>query len=392
MSNVFILDGETKSALAAVRALGTAGHQVVVGAETKSAMALYSKYATATFVYPSPKTNQEDFIDCIEKEVTQYTGESLLALFSDATYLTVARHRELFSKYFQLRLPTPTAVETAFSKEHTYLLAEEMGIPVIQEFAYDNVSSYPVVVKPRHSVSWETGQGVFGSAEFAFSADEYKALYEQIKQVTGEEPIVQECIFGGEYGFEVMCQDGEIVQSFVHKRIRSLSPRGGASTVKETCSDEQLVSEMTQHSTALVKRLSWTGPMMVEFKYDEKQQALKLMEINGRFWGSLPLAVAAGVDFPNGYVAVARGEALPEAALHLAANVRTQHFLGDVQWLLRVFFAQDRLRSKLYPNRLRALLAFLYDSFFTTGDVFSWSDPAPTIAEFINVLEKKLWR
>ena len=37
---------------------------------------------------------------------------------------------------------------------------------------------------------------------------------------------------------------------------------------------------------------------MVEFKLDARDGVAKLMEINGRFWGSLQLAVDAGVDFP----------------------------------------------------------------------------------------------
>ena len=38
---------------------------------------------------------------------------------------------------------------------------------------------------------------------------------------------------------------------------------------------------------------------MVEFKHDERDGVPKLMEINGRFWGSLQLAIDAGVDFPR---------------------------------------------------------------------------------------------
>ena len=37
---------------------------------------------------------------------------------------------------------------------------------------------------------------------------------------------------------------------------------------------------------------------MVEFKLDTKDGGPKLMEVNGRSWGSLPLSIVAGVDFP----------------------------------------------------------------------------------------------
>ena len=38
---------------------------------------------------------------------------------------------------------------------------------------------------------------------------------------------------------------------------------------------------------------------MVEFKKDTRTGEYVLMEINPKFWGSLDLAIAAGVDFPG---------------------------------------------------------------------------------------------
>ena len=38
---------------------------------------------------------------------------------------------------------------------------------------------------------------------------------------------------------------------------------------------------------------------MVEFKKDNRDSEFKLMEINPKFWGSLDLAIASGVNFPH---------------------------------------------------------------------------------------------
>ncbi len=45
--------------------------------------------------------------------------------------------------------------------------------------------------------------------------------------------------------------------------------------------------------------LDWTGVAMVEFKLDARDGVAKLMEINGRFWGSLQLADRRGRRFPG---------------------------------------------------------------------------------------------
>ena len=50
----------------------------------------------------------------------------------------------------------------------------------------------------------------------------------------------------------------------------------------------------------LLDELNWHGVAMVEFKVTEDGTPY-LMEINTRFWGSLQLAIDAGVDFPYNY-------------------------------------------------------------------------------------------
>ena len=59
-----------------------------------------------------------------------------------------------------------------------------------------------------------------------------------------------------------------------------------------------LTPELLDASVRLLKVLDYTGVAMVEFKVDPKTGHWALIEVNGRFWGSLPLALAAGADFP----------------------------------------------------------------------------------------------
>jgi predicted ATP-grasp superfamily ATP-dependent carboligase len=55
---------------------------------------------------------------------------------------------------------------------------------------------------------------------------------------------------------------------------------------------------MVEAARKLLAAAEWQGIAMVEFKRDIRDGRAKLMEINGRFWGSLQLAIASGVDFP----------------------------------------------------------------------------------------------
>ena len=48
----------------------------------------------------------------------------------------------------------------------------------------------------------------------------------------------------------------------------------------------------------LLEALRWHGPAQVEFKIDSRNGTARLMEVNGRFWGTLDLSIQAGMNFP----------------------------------------------------------------------------------------------
>jgi carbamoylphosphate synthase large subunit len=284
-------------------------------------------------------------------------------------------------------LPSLKSFQTASDKGSTYTLALELSIPTIETFSEENFGKvvYPAVVKNRHSIVWKDKESISGSATFVFSKQELDATYARIKKETAEAPLVQTFIRGEEYGVTMVCETGLLLATSVHKRIRSLSPRGGAAVVKETAKETAEVSLMRAYAHALVKKLEWHGPVMVEFKIDDESGRVLLMEINGRFVGSLPLAVKAGLDFPVMVYQLGMGNTvakMPEA--FLPPYVRTRHFLGDCKWLLSVFFKNDPLRSFLYPSRWRALWDFKKEIFISRGDIFAWNDLKPSIMEYVD--------
>jgi predicted ATP-grasp superfamily ATP-dependent carboligase len=120
----------------------------------------------------------------------------------------------------------------------------------------------------------------------------------------------------------------------------------------------------------LMKRLRWHGVAMVEIKLDADDGRPKLMEVNGRFWGSLPLSVAAGVDFPYMlHEMITKGDVAP--AFDYRLGVKSRWLIpGDALW----FLASLRSRS----DKVRVAREFLH----TRGiydDVLAVSDPLPTL-------------
>lgn len=397
MQPAIILDGQLKSALSAVRSLGKAGISVSVGAERETGMALHSRYTKTRFVYPSPYTHQEDFIACVKAEAIRLGEKPVVFAFSDATYLSLYAKREELAEHVTLIFPDTKSVEIAFDKAATYSLARVSGIPTITTYTPETKEevtrlgetlSYPCVIKTRRSVTWKDTVGIFGSASFVKNAHELVRKFSDLKEKLGESPLIQDLLLGEEYGVEMLAHEGMPYALVTHHRIRSLSPTGGASVLKETLHAGELKSTLETYAQKLVEKLAWSGPIMVEFKVDSDSREPYLMEINGRFWGSLPLSVTAGVDMPLLYYKQAKEDVVPKEVVTAQEGIITNHFLGDVRHLLRVLFARDHMRTLLYPKRLTALREFCMLPLGTKPDVWSFADPKPSLMEFIDVISR----
>ncbi|MFZ2253452.1 MAG: ATP-grasp domain-containing protein [Minisyncoccia bacterium] len=398
--SAIILDGQLKSALAAVRSLGRAGISVSVGAVRETGMALHSRHASAWFVYPSPYTDQEGFIREVKKEAKRLGDKPVVYAFSDATYLSLYSHRKDLCEYMTLIFPDEKSVEIAYDKAATYSLARVSGVPTMSTYtpeSYEEIVrlsetlTYPAVLKTRRSVTWKDGVGIFGSASFVQDKEDLKNNFQELKEKLGEAPLVQDFLLGEEYGVEMLAQNGEVYARVSHHRMRSLSPTGGASVLKETLRESDLKNTMETYAAKLAKVLAWSGPIMVEFKVDSDTREPRLMEINGRFWGSLPLSVSAGVDMPYLYFIQATKGTVPSSMAVAYEGVITNHFLGDVMHLVRVLVKIDPMRKFLYPTRVHAIRDFCILPVGTKADVFAFQDPKPALFEVIDAL-KKIWK
>ena len=86
----------------------------------------------------------------------------------------------------------------------------------------------------------------------------------------------------------------------------------------------------------------------------------KLMEINGRFWGSLQLAIDAGVNFPSILVKIAAGEDIAPV-MSYKTGTKTRWLWGDIDALLARLLKRDKSLNlpKDYPGRLKCALDFI---------------------------------
>lgn len=127
---------------------------------------------------------------------------------------------------------------------------------------------------------------------------------------------------------------------------------------------------------------------MVEYKRDLRTGRTVLMEVNGRFWGSLQLAIDSGVDFPRLLLACADGDG-PSAPAPYTTGVRNRWWWGDVDHtIMRLWRSRRALHLPSdAPGRLGAIRAFLGES--GRNEVLRASDFGPAAWETINWLLRR---
>lgn len=373
MNKVLILDGMWNKSLAAVRSFGRKGFDVTAGERTRLATALFSRYCNKKFIYPSPSEKQEEFLKCLENELIRRDYDMIFPMeFSTQILLTDAINRQKLERY--IRIPFADADLAIKVNDKAFLMqyAVEDGINVPKTYFVDgrdhiaeivNEIEYPVLIKPRDSSG---SRGII----YVKSKDELVSSYLKVHEHYPF-PIVQEYIpTGGDaYGVGLLLNfKSEVRTAFVYKRIREYPVSGGPSTLRESVKREDL----QEIAGSLLKSLRWTGIAHVEFKIDPRDGKPKLLEVNPRFWGSLELAIEAGVDFPYLLYKVAMdGDIEPVKEYNIGVKCR---------WLI----PGDLLHFIKNPERFRLKPNFL--NFRIKDDIISLHDPLPTLGRVLSGL------
>ena len=187
-------------------------------------------------------------------------------------------------------------------------------------------------------------------------AEELIRLYSEVDYLQ-QPSLIQRRVEGDGQGLFALMDRGKPVVLFAHRRLREKPPSGGVSVLRESIA---LPQPMTEYALRLLQHASWHGVAMVEFKVDRQTGIPLLMEVNGRFWGSLQLAIDAGLNFPYLLYRMATGEELQLPANGYRTGVKSRWLLGDLDHLLlRLFKSDAELSLPLNsPTKLQTLLDF----------------------------------
>jgi len=352
---VCILDANQRSALAAVRSLGKRALRVIAADDRQPTLAGSSRYCAHSFVYPSPHTDPLPFIKALGEELAGY-GSPVVLPMTDVTTLLLARFGHMLPS---VRIPIASldALETLNDKWELHQPATKLNLPVPKTRRLDPTAllagatdlPFPFVLKPARSQSWMGSAWVRGSVHYISAPADIAKAFSLDPRLSRIPYLVQEYIPGHGEGVFALFDRGNAVTFFAHKRLREKPPTGGISVLSESV---PLDPHLLNVSKLLLGSVPYHGVAMVEFKV-RPDGAPFLIEVNPRFWGSLQLAIDAGVDFPWLLYQVASGARI-DAPQEYGTAVRCRWILGDLDSLYLTLRSEAPVDSKL-----RAVLAFL---------------------------------
>ena len=301
---VAVVFGLYETGLGVIRSLGQQGVRVV-GIDYKKDIGWYSRYVQP-LKCPDPLLKEPEFLDWMD---ATFSGWKLkpAAFFTSDDFLTAcSRNREVLSNYLIFNLSNHNLIECISDKWCQYKIAAKAGVdlpatwPVSRASDLETLSPdfvFPGFIKARDVNSWRRvmGGGVKGVSVQDYGDLREKLLYMIRKKVP---VILQEIVAGPDTNHCKYCSytnlDGQIIAEFTLRKIRQFPVRFGIGSAVESFYDQRLLRE----GRRLFSGIGFKGIGSAEFKYDDRDGKLKLIELNPRYWQQNYLSTVCDMNFP----------------------------------------------------------------------------------------------
>ena len=395
---IIVLGTETPIGLAIIRDLGEHGYVTIGIGRKNTALSSYSRHCHHHVIR---QESEADVVAQILDLAETYQAKCLLAI-SENDLLMLNKYRYELETKITLLIPMPDQLSQVLDKSTCQDHARASGITVPETWHFSSLSearkeapdlSYPVVLKWSDPNSVMAQLDAIGlqplKAEYAHDAEDLLVRLGRFDKA-GVFPMVQSYCPGHGLGQMFLVKGGDVVMEFQHERLHEWPPEGGVSSL---CRSVPLSEhgDARARSRALLRRLRWTGVAMVEYRYDPETQQYHFMEINGRFWGSLPLALAAGVPFASALVAHCGATRRHFSFPKQYSAVTACYWIPETKRLLRLLLSPSEIQDPFYKSDLiRSAFSYLSLPFrpSTRWFIFRFSDPMPFFGDLASIFVK----
>jgi predicted ATP-grasp superfamily ATP-dependent carboligase len=357
---LLVPDDDFTAVLAAVRALRKGGYETWLAMSVPSAYAARSRATAGTIPVPDAGPDPDGFVAALA-EAAGRLGVAAVLPGTETSLTALAGREGDFPDGVVLGVPSRAIVERAVDKGLLAELAAAAGLMVPETRAVDRADldgiSYPVVVKPVTSSVRVDGALRLGWVRRIDTPAELRAALEWMP---GDSLLVQPFLDGTLSAACGVFWEGRLlcVEHQVARRI--WPPDCGVSAYAETVPRDP---EFEERISTLLRAIGWSG--IFELQFIRRPEGDYVIDLNTRFYGSLALAVRAGLNLPAIWVDLLLGRT-PRIGEY-RAGVRYRSEQRDVRAIVHGFRAGRRVEA------LRACLPRPR----TTHAIFSARDPLP---------------
>ncbi len=319
-------EGRTWSTLCAARSLAKAGWSVSVASPGARGLTSSSRVVSSRHDVPTLAGGIEGFTDGVRQALID-SGADVVFGGGDAEVHALSLERDHLPAI--VPYPAGPAVVRAFDKLELTRAAVRCGLeaPTTMDAPEHIDTDGPVLVKARQH--WGPGSEN-GATRLEASVETGRvAIAERVAEMRrdGGAPILQERLLGDNLSFiSLRGQDGRTLGTEYHQVDHRWPVSAGWTVRAHTLPVD---ADLARGVERLLTDLDWVGLAELEFIRGDDGTP-RLIDFNGRFYGSMQLAVSAGVNFPLLWAQDAIG-AHPDPAPPARVGIRFQRFAGDLR-------------------------------------------------------------
>lgn len=349
---VLVAEAHSLGALAVIRSLGTAGYPVIACAARSDAIGFRSRHARAALVHVN--YNDPSFLPWLRETIARLRIQVIIP--SEGLLLAL---RPVFAEFRHL-LPVHRDERIVYGGMSKFDLFRAFGAPstpdalrahlppfrLIDDGAplptAESLASLGTTLYAKGDACYAIDNGARGTVAALRRPETWSAELAQMRHRYSR-LLVQGEVSGRGAGVFLLRHRGQILARFMHLRVHEVPHTGGVSSLRRSWWHPGMYADAARR----IDFLDWEGVAMFEYRWDPQRDTFYLLEMNGRFWGSLHLALHAGVDFPRLLVDAFFGH--PE---------RREVFRRDVAcrctFPLEAMHVISRVRDHRLPLRARA--------------------------------------
>jgi hypothetical protein len=299
---VLVMEAQTLGSIAVIRSLGQGGYPVHACAPRADALGLLSNYARFKVVCPA--YSDEAFLPWLREYVRQHNIRTIIP--SEGLLLAL---RSKFHQFAHL-LPFSSDADTLYagmSKVDLFDALTGKGAPadvaghlpptrlVSQGGCIPDIDQLERMGAPLY-IKVDGSHSIYNEQGFVYKCSCAVESHQMLQKTMPRfrKALIQSHVPGQGVGVFLLFWNGEILAQFMHRRLHEVPHTGGISSFRESWWHPAIHED----AVAKVRYLGWQGVAMMEYRWDAASDKFYLMEMNGRFWGSLHLALYAGVNFP----------------------------------------------------------------------------------------------